>query len=189
MDYTNHVFFLYKDAKVIIISGSYANLFHITNLRLYKGIIKLESTHINKSSQSLQCKISYDLDVIKMLLSPILPSRATRGINELGTLWKWKAGTPDHDDLITVQNKIDDLIQNNNNQFVINSKLFIEIETLSENIQTVLSNQEFPFRKHRLRLITFYLMNLMDTITLAQIYVFNTKILNAEEILEIYKPK
>jgi len=32
-------------------------------------------------------------------------------------------------------------------------------------------------------------MNLMDTITLAQIYVFNTKILNAEEIQEIYKPE
>jgi len=52
----------------------------------------------------------------------------------MGTLWKWIAGTPDHDDLKTVQNKIDDLIQNNNNQFVINSKLFKEIKTLSENL-------------------------------------------------------
>jgi len=75
-----------------------------------------------------------------MLLSQILPSRAKRGINEIGTLWKWIAGTPDHDDLITVQNKIDNLIQNNNNQFVINSKLFKEIKTLSENLQTVISN-------------------------------------------------
>jgi len=122
-----------------------------------------------------------------MLLSQILPSRAIRGTNEIGTLWKWIAGTPDHDDLITVQNKIDDLIQNNNNQFVINSKLFKEIKTPSENLQTVLSNQEFPFRKHRLRLLTYDLMNLMDTITLAKIYVFNTKILNAEEIQEIYR--
>jgi len=30
-------------------------------------------------------------------------------------------------------------------------------------------------------------MNLMDTITLAKIDVFNTKIVNAEEIQEIYK--
>jgi len=43
--------------------------------------------------------------------------------NEIGTLWKWIAGTPNHDDSIKVQNKIDGLIQNNNNQFVINSKL------------------------------------------------------------------
>jgi len=75
-----------------------------------------------------------------MLLSQIIPSRAKGVINELGTLWKWIAGTPDHDDLITVKNNIDDLIQNNNNQFVINSKLFKEIKTLCENLQTVLSN-------------------------------------------------
>jgi len=63
---------------------------------------------------------------------------------------------------------MDDLIQNNYNQFVINSKLFKEIKTLSENLQTILSNQEFPFRKHRLRILTYDLMNLMDTITLAK---------------------
>jgi len=77
---------------------------------------------------------SFDLDIIEMHLSQILPSRKKRGINELGTLWKWIAETPDHDDLITVKNKIDDLIQNNNNQFVINFKLFKEIKTLSQNL-------------------------------------------------------
>jgi len=87
MDYTNHDFFLYKDTKDILIYDSYADLFHITNLSLYKYIIKLESTHINKNN-NLQWEISYDLDIIKMLLSQILPSRAKRGINELGTLWK-----------------------------------------------------------------------------------------------------
>jgi len=96
------------------------------------------------------------IDIIKMLLSQILPSRAKRGINKIGTLWKWIAGTPDHDDLITVQNKIDDLIPSNNNQFVIDSKLFKKIRTLSENLKTVLSSQEFPFRKHRL---SYDLMN------------------------------
>jgi len=167
MDYTNHDFFLYKDTKDILIYDSYGDLFRITNLSLYKDIIKLESAHINKNN-NLQWEISYDLDIIKMLLSQILPSRAKRGFNEIGTLWKWIAGTPDHDDLITVQNKINDLIQNNNNQFVINSKLFKEIKTLSENLQTVILNQEFPFRKHHLRLLTYDLMNLMDTITLAK---------------------
>lgn len=187
MDYTNYDFFIYKDTKDILIYESYADLFHITNLSLYKHIIQLESTHLTTNNKNLQWEIAYDLDVIKILLSQILPNRAKRGINELGTIWKWIAGTPDHDDFITVQNKIDDLIQNNNNQFVINSKLFNEIKSLSNNLQTVLSNQELPLRKHRLRLLTYDLMNLMDTITLAKIDVFNTKILNAEDIQEIYK--
>jgi len=130
MDYTNHDFFLYKDTKDLLIYDSYADLFHITNLSLYNDIIKLESTHINKSNH-LQWEISYDLDIIKMHFSQILPSRAKRGINELGTLWKWIVGTPDHDDLIKVKNKSDDLIQYKNNQFVINFKLFNEIKTLS----------------------------------------------------------
>jgi len=75
MDYTNHDFFLYKDKKDILIYDSYADLFHITNLSLYKDIIKLESAHINKGNY-LQWEISYDLDIIKMLLSQILISRA-----------------------------------------------------------------------------------------------------------------
>jgi len=50
-----------------------------------------------------------------------------RGVNEIGTVWKWLAGTPDHDDFIKIQNKIDELIKNNNKQFIINSKLFKEI--------------------------------------------------------------
>jgi len=88
MDYTNHDFFLYKDTKDILIYDSYADLFHITNLSLHKDIIKLESAHINKSNH-LQWEISYDLDIIKILPRQILASRAKRGINELGTLWKW----------------------------------------------------------------------------------------------------
>jgi len=84
MGYTNHDFFLYKDTKDILIYDSYADLFHITNSSLYNDIIKLESTHINKSNQNLQWEISYDLDIIKMLLSQTLPSRAKRGINEIG---------------------------------------------------------------------------------------------------------
>jgi len=86
MAYTNHDFFLCKDTKDILIYDSYADLLHITNLSLYKDIIKFESTHINKRNQNLQWEISYDSDVIKMLLSQILPGRAKRRINELGTL-------------------------------------------------------------------------------------------------------
>jgi len=44
-------------------------------------------------------------------------------------------------------------------------------------------------RKHRLRLLTFDLQNLIDTITLAKIDVFNTKILNNDDIMKILKHK
>jgi len=40
------------------------------------------------------------------MLSQLISTRSKRGINEVGTVWKWLAGTPDHDDLIKIQNSI-----------------------------------------------------------------------------------
>jgi len=70
---------------------------------------------------------------------------------------------------------VDDLIQNNNDQFVSNSKIFQDIKSLSEEFKTPFEDQEIPLRKYCLRLLTYDLMNLMDTVTLAKIDVFNTK--------------
>jgi len=39
------------------------------------------------------------------------------------------AGTPDHDDFIKIQKKIDELIENNNKQFIINSSRFTIAKT------------------------------------------------------------
>jgi len=52
-------------------------------------------------------------------------------------VWKCLAGTPDHDDVIKVQNKINELIENNNKQSIINSKLFKEMESLSKDLKKV----------------------------------------------------
>ncbi len=84
----------------------------------------------------------------------MIPTRLTRGINELITVWKWLAGPPDHDDFIKIQNKINDLIENNNQQFIINSKLFKEIKSLSDHFKNIFIDQELPLRKNRLRLLT-----------------------------------
>jgi len=97
------------------------------------------------------------------------------------------AGTPDHNDLIEVQNKINELIKNNNKQSIINSKLFKEIESIFEYLKKAFIDQDLPLRKHRLRLLAFDLQNLIDIIALAKINVFNKTILNNEDINEILK--
>jgi len=104
-----------------------------------------------------------------------------------GTVWKWLAGTPDQIDFIKILNKIDELIENNNKQFIINYKLFKEIESLSDDFKNVFINQDLPLRKHRLRLLTLDLQNLIDAITLTKIDVYYTKILNNDDIMEILK--
>jgi len=90
-------------------------------------------------------------------------------------VWKWLAGTPDHDDFIKVHNQINDLIENNNKQFIINSKLFKETESLSEELKKVFIDQDLLLRKHRLRLLTFDLKNLIVTITLTMFLMKNLK--------------
>jgi len=121
---------------------SYAELFHVTNLSFYEEIINTEKSSSNKSLKTdIEWEISMDLELIKLTLSEIMPKRQKRGINEIGTLWKCIAGTPDHDDFITVQNKIDNLIENNNKQFTINSKLFNKVKYLTENLKNVVFNE------------------------------------------------
>ncbi len=68
-------------------------------------------------------------------MSQLISTRSKRGINELGTFWKLLSGTPVHDDLITIQNKINDFIKNNNQQFFINSKFFNEVKSLSDTLK------------------------------------------------------
>jgi len=154
LDYANHDCLPYKDSKDILIYDSYAEVFHITNISFYREIINLETEFLNNhDSQNFLWEISNDLEIIKLLISQIIPNRSKRGIT---TIWKWIAGIPDHDDFINVQNKTDVLVQYNNDQFVINCKIFKEIKSLSD------KDQEIPLRKYR------------PQITLAKIDVFNT---------------
>jgi len=110
------------------------------------------------------------------LITPKSPSyndsRTELFFGTASQLNKWLAGTPDHNDFITIQNKIDEFIENNNKPFIINSKLFKEIESLSDDFKTVLIDQDLPLRKHPLRFFTFDLQNLIDAITLAKLTFF-----------------
>ncbi len=178
IDYSNHEFFLFKDKKDVLTYESYDDLFHVTNLSFYKEIINLESGHVRKDKNTrTQWEITYEIQIIELILSQLISTRSQRGINELGTVWKSLAGTPKHDDFIKIQNKKNDLIENNNQQFIINSKLFKEIKSLSDHFKNIFIDQELPLRKHRLRLLTFDLQNIIDTITLAKIDLFNLYLL------------
>jgi len=63
--------------------------------------------------------------------------------------------------------------------------LYNEIKSLSDHFKNSFIDQELPLRKHCLRLLIFDLQNIIDTITLAIIDAFNTKMLNNEDIKEI----
>jgi len=61
MDYTNNDFLLYKDTKDVLIYESYADLFHITNISLYRDIINPEIELLkNQDSKNFVWEISHD---------------------------------------------------------------------------------------------------------------------------------
>ncbi len=168
--------------------NSFEDQFHITNLSFYREIIRVEDNISNSSKNSdLEWDISQNLNIIKILMSQLSPSRNKRGINELGTAWKWLSGTPDHDDLIRIENKINELTENNNKQFTINSRIFQEVQLMTKILNTIVVKKESKVRQHRLQLITLDIQNLIDTITLAKTNILNTKILNEQDIKEIFR--
>ncbi len=188
IDYTNNEYLLLKDEKDVMTYNSFEDLFHITNLSFYREIIRVEDNITNSSKNSdLEWDISQNLNIIKILMSQLLPSRNKRGINELGTAWKWLSGTPDHDDLTRIENKINELTENNNKQFTINSRIFQEVQLMTKILNTIVVKKESKVRQHRLQLITLDIQNLIDTITLAKANILNTKILNEQDIKEIFR--
>jgi len=84
----------------------------------------LESDNIKRDTNDRsQWEIKYGIEVIELILSQLISTRSKRGINGIGTVWKWFAGTPDHDDFIKIQNKINELLENNNKQSQFHLKL------------------------------------------------------------------
>jgi len=53
MDYSNHDFLPYKDTKDVPIYESYADLFHITNISLYRDIINLETEFLKSRDSNI----------------------------------------------------------------------------------------------------------------------------------------
>ncbi len=82
-------------------------------------------------------------------MSQLIPSRNKRSINEFGTAWKWLSGTPDHDDLIRIENKINELTENNNKQFTINSRIYQEVKLMTKILNSIVVRKETKLRQHR----------------------------------------
>ena len=116
VDYTREDYLLLENGRVAIYND-YGRIFHVTNLTYYKEILEetqtliskeqefvyilLNTTNDNYPSEKLDEKELDSLDHEIELLDSLLKEFSTndriyqRGINEIGTLWKWIAGTHD----------------------------------------------------------------------------------------------
>lgn len=67
----------------------------------------------------------------KEYLDQLTDHRNKRALDFLGTGIKLIAGTPDHEDLMTVENKLNQLVKNNNKLAVVNSRLLQKLEKIT----------------------------------------------------------
>lgn len=105
--------------------------------------------------------------------------RNKRGINFLGTTIKFITGIPDHDDMVLVQNKLNDLIENNNKMAIINTKLQKKLKHLTHSNEY---NIEMLYEW-----MVLELEEIINTINLAKTGILNTIALNLDEINQIIK--
>lgn len=118
-------------------------------------------------------------DKCQEYLDQLITHRNKRAINFLGTIQKFITGVPDRDETTMVQDKLNDLIENNNKLAIINTKM-------QKNLDYITGSNEY----HVETLFTWLIKELeqiIQTINLAKIGILNTAILNLDEIHQILK--
>lgn len=143
-------------------------LYRVFNLTSYENAYN----HLyNRSPRELA--LVYE---IEFCLEQLKNHGTKRSLDFLGTGIKFIAGNPDKKDLINIETNINDIIKNNNQQSVINSKLQKEIE----NIQNSIGDNEFI-----LEAILRETKELILTIDLAKKGILNTMALNMKNLKAI----
>lgn len=133
IDYIRENYILIENDDALIYK-EYNDILHITNLTHYENVLTEEKLYFNQQkakhyfNQAEYLDTEKEVELAETLLNQLINKRFKRRINELGTIWKWITGTPDHDDMVQITNKINDLIENNNKQYTTNSELFKTIK-------------------------------------------------------------
>lgn len=186
IDYTRENYILIEVDDVLLYENT-STIYHITNLTFIQNFVdttwkelELEHDKTNYPGTPRHKKFDSHLNIIQTFLDQLAVSRPKRAIETIGKIWKWIAGSPDHDDKITIENKLNDLILNNNKQFVTNSKIFDAIKNVKRDIKDDLIAE-------KCNLIILELQNIITTLTLAKLGILNPAILNHNEINKIIK--
>lgn len=163
--------YIYRD------TGTVFHVFNITHMeqkfQYYSGTV--HSNFLDPEDK----KLFFLVDKCREYLDQLTIHRSKRGIDILGTIIKYITGMPDHDEAVMVENKLNDLIENNNRLAIVNQKLEKNIEDLTGH------------GGYHVELIFEWLAKelseIIYTINLAKIGVLNTAILNLNEINQIIK--
>lgn len=134
--------------------------------------------------------ISLLINQIKTHLNNLQVKQFKRSLDFLGSAWKWRAGSPDRQDHEIVLNKLNNVLENNNNQVLIN-KLTIEkineITNITNKISKLVENKQDTEMslilklKFQLEIIKEEIVNIAYAIHWAKANIVNSYILSNKE--------
>lgn len=166
---------------------------HTTNLSMYAEMVektKLLKSHFPQSHMKMI--LDADIGHINTLLDTInVHHRNTRSINVLGTALKIVAGTPDHDDFENLEFKQRELIEAENRQVLINTKVQQQINNLTDIVNTIVNRAKakvidtehlYETLLARNRILISELESLMLSITLTKVGIVNPQILDSNDL-------
>lgn len=194
MDYTSSYVVTINKGTAKIQQGTFT-IIHPIDLEQYAISIAQTNTFIQQNipnSHNLYPILNHELTQINNALENLTPiTRNKRAINALGTIWKYVAGSPDHDDFEIITNNVYELNKNNNKQFYVNEAFNKRINNLTEIINKMsnfvrknvyLENEIVINLQNRIRLVKEELINIENGIEWAKIGIVNPLILNKKEI-------
>lgn len=80
--------------------------------------------------------LQHEVKQAKNLLYQLKP-KTKRSLDFIDSAWKWLAGSPDHDDVVTLREKTNNVLSNNNQQVVINNLFENKINNITRIINQV----------------------------------------------------
>lgn len=179
IDYSNEAYTLIPIEHAYLFREN-GTLFHVFNItEIESRFIKYEKMKNNIPELGGE-RLRLLMDKCREYLDQLIIRRNRRALNFLGTGIKFITGMPDHDDMELVQQKLNDLIENNNRLAIINSQLQRNFE-----YSTGSSG------RHQLEVLFEWLASelsqIIQTINLAKVGVLNTAVLNLREMDQIIK--
>lgn len=179
IDYSNETYALIpiEHAYLYRENGTLFHVFNITDIE--QRFLKYEQG-AHSSTESRGGRLTLLISRCREHLRQLTIHRNKRGLNFLGSAISFVTGMPDHDDMMEVRKKLNDLIENNNRLTMVNSHL-------QENLEHLTGNSGERQLEVLFEWLVSELSQIIQTINLAKVGVLNTAVLNLQEVNQMAK--
>lgn len=191
LDYTNSQIVAIDVGSARIQSGT-VRLIHVVDLGNYETLIDNIDSAVKSNvstSHPIHPYLIHEIQQIRNHLEYLKP-RNKRSLNFIGSAWKWVAGNPDHDDFAIIEQKINNVLENNNRQVIINKMSLEKINEITSRTNEILKfTKSIDWKdslidklKYKLNIVKDEIINLQYAIHWAKVGVLNSFILSSDEM-------